>query len=147
MIRVWLVLLGLALGAAGMAAAQPFQAMGDGGGGVWVVDRTTGAVGWCRLVSAPAAKLIDVFPNDASVRPSEPRPGRPVCDTVRPASGDGPDMFDGTGFLATPEAQAWLDDPAGYGDGARDGGLSPWQTRNDVGGGTTRGDVGARPRR
>ncbi len=145
MIRIWLMF--LALWAAGTAAAQPFQAISDGGGGVWVVDRATGAVGWCRLVAAPGAKLVDVFGSDVSVRASAPRPGQPVCDTVRTASGDGVDPFDRSDFLATPEGEAWLEDVAGHDDDARDGGVSPWQTRGDVGGGTDRGDVGAVHRR
>jgi hypothetical protein len=128
----------LAIGLAAGAAAQPFQMVSDGADGTWVLDEGSGAVSWCRLVTPPGAKLIDVFGADAQVREAAPRPATPECEQVR-----GPSATDGTRFdlAALLEAEGSYDAPV----------YAPWwgnnfgwrRNRGDVGGGSHRGDVGA----
>ena len=69
--------------AAGAAQAQPFQIVSDGTDGVWMLDEASGEVSWCRLVTRPGAKLIDVFGADVQVREARERPARPECEVVR----------------------------------------------------------------
>ena len=122
---VWMAL-------AGAVAAQPFQVVSDGGDGIWVLDVASGEVGWCRLVTPPGAKLIDVFGMDSQVREARPGTPRPACETVRAGNGAPGTPFDVAAFFADPEAHGWTE-----------GDLRPWETRGDVGGGSHRGDVGA----
>ena len=124
--------------AAAPAAAQPFQIASDGSDGVWVVDESSGAVSWCRLVTPPGAKLIDVFGADAQVREAPARAAEPQCEQVRGPSA----TADLPGDLL-----ALFEDADAYGDDAE---YAPWwgqmrerwRDRGDVGGGSHRGDVG-----
>ena len=125
--------------AAGAAQAQPFQIVSDGTDGVWMLDEASGEVSWCRLVTPPGAKLIDVFGADAQVREARERPARPECEVVRgPSATSGGVPYDLLTFFG---------DQGLYGDAE----YAPWwgnmgwrwRDRDDVGGGSHRGDVGA----
>ena len=99
--------LGLML-AAGAAAAQQYQMVSDGSDGVWVLDDSSGAVSWCRLVMPRGAKLIDVFGAESQVREAPPLPARPECEQVR---GPSPTADD-----PTLDVLAVIDDTDFYGD-------------------------------
>jgi hypothetical protein len=119
--------------AAGPAAAQPFQIASDGSDGVWVVDENSGAVSWCRLVTPPGAKLIDVFGADAQVREAPVRPAEPQCEQVR-----GPSA---TANGLPRELLALFEDS--YGDDGTEyapwwGNVGRWERRGDVGAGRDR---------
>ena len=130
------MLLALALGTT--AAAQPFEIVSDGADGAWVLDGGSGAVSWCRLVTPPGAKLIDVFGSDVQVREAPARAAEPQCEQVR-----GPSA---TADLPG-DVLALFEDADVYGDEAE---YAPWWGqmrdrwlgRGDVGGGSHRGDVG-----
>jgi hypothetical protein len=129
MAAAWLAAFLLAAGAAG---AQQFQMVSDGADGVWVLDEGSGAVSWCRLVTAPGAKLIDVFGADAQVRETPARPAQPRCEAVRGPSGTAGELpYDLLALLDDPD----LHDYDGY---------LPWRDR--MGWRRFRGDVGARGR-
>jgi hypothetical protein len=106
--------------AGGAAGAQQFQMVSDGQDGVWVLDEGSGAVSWCRLVTAPGAKLVDVFGADVHVREAPARPGRPRCEEVRGPSAtageppldvltffDDPGLYDYDGYLPWRERMGW----------------------------------------
>jgi hypothetical protein len=123
----------LAIGiAAGAAEAQPFQMVSDGADGTWVLDEGSGAVTWCRLVTAPGAKLIDVFGADAQVRETPARPAEPRCEQVR-----GPSA---TADRLPLDVLALLD---GYDSDGYDPVYAPWWG-NNFGWRRHPGDVGGR---
>jgi len=128
----------LAIGlAAGVAEAQPFQMVSDGADGTWVLDEGSGAVSWCRLVTQPGAKLIDVFGADAQVRETPTRPAQPECEQVRGPSVtsvplDELALYDGS------DSYGYDSEYAPWWGGMR----WRWRDRGDVGGGSHRGDVG-----
>lgn len=140
---VWRAGLGmlLAVGLAGAAEAAPFALAPDGQDGVWVLDEAGGAVSWCRLVTPAGPKLVDVF-GDNAVREGRARAARPECVRVAPGSDDaGPEALaallaedgvaDADGRWSWP---GWLPDRRIVGGRAG---------RDDVGGGSDRGDVDA----
>ena len=115
--------------AAGAAQAQPFQIVSDGTDGVWMLDEASGEVSWCRLVTRPGAKLIDVFGADVQVREARERPARPECEVVRgPSATSGGVPYD---------LLAFFQDQGLYGGGE----YAPWW--GNMGWRERRGDVGA----
>ena len=112
----------------------------DGADGVWVLDEGSGAVSWCRLVTPPGAKLIDVFGADAQVREAPPRPARPECETVRGPSATSDRLpLDLLALFEGSDAYGYDDEYAPWWGDMR----GRWRDRGDVGGGSRRGDVGS----
>jgi hypothetical protein len=101
------VALGLML-AAGAAGAQQYQMVSDGSDGVWVLEAESGAVSWCRLATAPGAKVVAVFGADVHVRETPARPALPACEEVRGPSATADDP--------TVDVLAVIDDTDFYGD-------------------------------
>jgi hypothetical protein len=84
---------GLAGLAAERAAAQPlgnqYRIVNAGDNNIWVVDRASGAVNWCRNEAAAGPKVIDVFGTEAQTREGFAREPRPVCSQVEAPGGSG----------------------------------------------------------
>lgn len=110
MVRVGV--LAVALCVAGVAEAGPFTVQPDGAGTAWVLDRGTGALRACRMMTA-GPKTMDVFAGGADARPGTERRARPECqfamrgaeEPSAPARGmlgiglSGPQVGSGAGML------------------------------------------------
>jgi hypothetical protein len=87
----------VAAGVAGLGAdAAGAQALGNqyriakaGDDSVWVINRGSGEVNWCRNETAPGPKVIDVFGTEAETREGFAREARPVCSLVEASEAAG----------------------------------------------------------